>query len=542
MDYVNFSYDRFTYTRETISINSFDMSVSNKQLFKDATLSMASKSIYGLIGKNGSGKSTLLRKLCEIKDTIKTSQYNINTLYVEQEINLDSRTPTNFILDSNYKQKKWEKDMENINQILESDDVSDIDYESLESRYQHLGQLLSMWNPEQEEIKVRKILLGLGFSDSDLEKESQYFSGGWQMRISLARALYLEPELLLLDEPTNHLDLEAIIWLSEYLCNWKNTVIVVSHNIGFLNEVCDYILNIEDKKLIQYKGNYSTFKNTQEARLKEAETLWLNYEKKLKELKKNAEKNKLQEFITKNEVPKPQKVQQFYINFQAPYKLNSNAISLNKVSFGYDNIILDEVSLGFNMDSRIVLVGPNGSGKSTIIKLMMGEIKPLSGEVIRNSAFRIGYYNQHFENHLPINQTPVEYLTSILPNNLVKDNKEQTVRNYLGQLKLEPSAHHKLISELSGGQKARIAIIKLIFLQPHCIILDEPTNHLDIDTVNALIEGLVNYEGGIMVITHEPELIERLDGKIWMMDPEIKNINRKIENYEEYCKYILQNL
>jgi ATP-binding cassette subfamily F protein 1 len=397
---------------------------------------------------------------------------------------------------------------------------------------------------------IATILSGLGFTESDLAKPSNLFSGGWQMRISLARSLYLEPDLLLLDEPTNHLDLEAIIWLGNYLNEWTHTVIVVSHNIGFLNEICDYILNIEDsKQLIQYKGNYYGFKKAWESKQKESAKEWEKYEKKLKDFRKKAtEKSKIEEFISKNEVKRPDKPYNVSILFSQPNYIRSNLVNLTNVSFGYstDKPILSDINVGLDMKSKIVLVGPNGSGKSTLIKMMTGDIKPTSGEVSVNTQAQIGYYNQHFENQLPLDKTPIQYLQTIIPTDFVKDGMiEQSVRSYLGQVKLEANAHNKMIGELSGGQKARVAIIKLIFLQPHILILDEPTNHLDIETVESLIDALVDFEGGILVITHEPELIEKLNGIIWMMEPvpgsTAHTINRNIESYEKYCELILDN-
>lgn len=543
MSHINISYDKIYYTTETIGINCFDLSVQGKELFKDAKLVMSPGSIYGLIGKNGSGKSSLLRKLIELKTDPNSDSMKINTLYVEQEIDLDNRLPIDYVMDSNSKLTSCQNEMVKLKLELENEEIDPDYYDALQKKYLDLEQILNLWNPELERIKIQKILFGLGFTEQDLEKESKLFSGGWQMRLSLARALYLEPDLLLLDEPTNHLDLEAIIWLGNYLNEWKRTVIVVSHNIGFLNEVCDYIINIENKKLVQYKGNYYTFKKTSEAKQKEIEKEWEKYDKKLKEMKKKGiEKSKINEFISKNEVKRPEKTYEVGINFSQPYKMKSNAITLSDVSFAYDsNVILSNVSISLDMDTKMVLVGPNGSGKSTLIKLMTGELEPTGGEVRINPQFRIGYYNQHFENFLPLDQTPIQYLKTIIPKELIKEGipPEQTVRNYLGQVRLEGSAHNKLISELSGGQKARVALIRLIFGLPHCLILDEPTNHLDIETVESLINGLVDFKGGVLVITHEPELIDKFEGLVWMMDPEIKGINREIDTYEKYIQYIL---
>ena len=536
----NLTYDKFTITNETICINSFDITISNKQLFKDATLQLTPGKNYGLLGPNGSGKTTLLLNLLELrnKDNINTNK--IYTLYVDQEIKLDHRNPIDFIIDSNYKQQTIQKSIDNINKLLDGDTLDDNEIESYQQKMIDLTDNILSWNPEKEQSNIIKILIGLGFSQSDLTKESNLFSGGWQMRISLARSLYLEPDLLLLDEPTNHLDLEATIWLTEYLNNWKHTSIIISHNIGFINDVCDYILNIETQKLSMYKGNYNSFKKAYNIKLITIEKDWDIYNKKVQTLKKKGNKKEIDEYIKKYYVERPPKPFDGVINFGEPDIIKSNLISIENISFGYDkdNLILSDIDFGINMNSRIVLVGPNGSGKSTFVKLLCKEIEPLSGEINYHPQLNIAYYNQHFDNQLPLNKTPIEYLHSIIPNDFIKNgNIEQTIRSFLGKVRLDGSVHTKKIGDLSGGQKARVAIVKLIFKRPNCLILDEPTNHLDLETVESLIDGLVEFKGCILVITHDHNLIEQINANIVMLDP----INKKIKNidsYETYCEYI----
>ena len=572
----NFIYDKLTQTKNSISINSFDISIQNLILFKDAKLSLSNKSIYGLIGRNGIGKTTLLKELSQItnQDYYKYS-LKVNILYIEQlpsevletiltnelentiltpentiltpenTILTLENTPINYILNCNYKLIECQEKLKQVNDIMYSDEFADYDEEAIDlmiSKEESLNQIIKMWNPELEKVKIKKILLGLGFTENDLVKPCNLFSGGWQMRITLAKALYFEPDILLLDEPTNHLDLEAIIWLSNYLNEWNNTCIVVSHNIGFLNDVSDYILNIEDKKLVQYKGNYTGFKMNLIAKLKNQEKEWGKYEKKLKEMKaKGIDKQKIINYITKNEVKKPEKPLNICMNFKNQNIINMNIITFNNVSFGYDknNLLLDKISFGLDMNTKIALVGKNGSGKSTLIKLLVKELEPISGEVWINSNCKIGYYNQHFESQLPYNENPVEYLSKLIPLELIKNNNIlHTIRGYLGLIKLNPSNHYTEIKNLSGGQKARVALIKLIFTLPHCLILDEPTNHLDIETVEILIEALISFKGCVIVITHESELINKLNDQIWMVDSNLKNINYNINSYTDYCKLI----
>lgn len=537
----NLTYDKFTITNETISINNFDITISGKQLFKNSTLQLSPGKKYGLLGPNGSGKTTLLLNLLQLRDQSNQNTNKIYTLYVDQEIKLDQRNPVDFILDSNYKQQNIQKSINEINSLLEGDTLEELEIEAYQQKMIELTESISNWNPEKEESEVIRILIGLGFSLEDLSKESILFSGGWQMRISLARSLYLEPDLLLLDEPTNHLDLEAIIWLTNYLNNWKHTAIIISHNIGFINDICDYILNIENQKLAMYKGNYNLFKKAYNIKLVTMEKEWDTFNKKYQALKKKGNKKALDEFDQKNHVDRPAKPFDGVINFGEPDIIKSNLIMMDNVSFGYadGNLILTKTNFGIDMNSRVVLVGPNGSGKSTFVKLLCREIQPLTGEINYHPQLNIAYYNQHFDSQLPLDKTPIEYLHSIIPRDFIKNgNSEQTIRSYLGKVRLEGSAHVKKISDLSGGQKARVAIVKLIFKQPNCLILDEPTNHLDLETVESLIDGLVDFKGGILVITHDHNLIEQIDAQIIMMDPFEKKI-KKIDSYETYCDYIL---
>jgi ATP-binding cassette subfamily F protein 1 len=536
MDPYNFIYEHFTYNINSLTITNFNLSIGNKTLFENADLNVNYGQKYCLIGKNGYGKTSLLKQFKNLCNDDK-----LRILYVEQELILDNRKPLDYIMDSNIKLKYYQDYVKILEEKLEENENFD---EELYNELIDAQTILSSYNPEKEESIINKILFGLGFTKTMLENSSNLFSGGWQMRLSLARALYLEPDLLLLDEPTNHLDLEAIIWLSDYLQNWGKIAIIISHNIGFINNICSYILNIENKKIISYKGNYNKFKNAFNKKISEIKKEYEKYEKKLKDQKKKGlTGNKLEEFIKKNYIQRPEKDYNIKIDFLETRKYSTNIIKLENVSFGYnEHKILDDITLGISMDSRITLVGLNGCGKSTLIKLIKGEIKPTKGEILIQHGIKIGYYNQHFDQQLPFDKTPIEFLLEYVPtiDNVGKNMiKHEIVRSYLGKIKLESSAHNKLIGELSGGQKARVAFVKLIFEKPQILLLDEPTNHLDIETVETLIESLETFKGGILLITHEPEMIERLSNQLWLLDKNTHKIKTNLDSYDQYCELIL---
>lgn len=524
----NFVYDKLTYTSNSITINNFSLDIPGKVLFKDSPLNISPGNNYALIGKNGCGKTSLLKQLAL---TQLFSENKISVLYVEQELDTSDTSPIEFIYQSNTRCIILTKELE----LIESD----LNEENMD-RYYELQKELAGFNKDTELGKIKSILHGLGFSDDKMMQPCNIFSGGWQMRISLARALYLKPDLLLLDEPTNHLDLEAIIWFGNYMASWKGIAIIVSHNIGFINETCNHIINVENQKLVTYKGNYFKFKESLEQKYKEQEKLFNNYEKKLKDFrKKNSAKNAVDEFIKKHQIAKPERPYEVSINFIPTSTFKSHIIKMNNVCFSYENFSLENINIGFDMTTRATLVGVNGSGKSTLMKLIASSLQPSSGDIWYQPNIRIGYYNQHFDDELPMDKTPVNYLLDIVPDNLLENTtKDHIIRCYLGRVKLESSAHNKLISELSGGQKARVAIVKLIFQQPHILLLDEPTNHLDIETVYALINGLKEFKGGVLLITHEPELINALDSELWVMNKDTQKVEIYNKTYEDYCEDI----
>jgi len=570
-----------------INIPSFTISAAGKVLFKDAVFNIAHGRRYGLVGPNGKGKSTLLKMIAS-KDLILPPR--VDYLYVEQEVVADDTPAVDAVLKADT--VRWGL-LEEEKTLTEAIDKGDEDPATF-SRLQEVLDELNTIGASSAEAKARRILFGLGFDgemqtkvrvysdyilcfslplynlntykfSTQIIQPTKMFSGGWRMRISLARALFIEPTLLMLDEPTNHLDLDAVIWLDNYLLTWKKTLLIVSHDQDFLNSVCDEILHIEDLKLASYKGNYDSFKKAEKQKIKQQQKDYEKQEKRLRELKRQGQsKAKATETVKKNkrepgartakkqkeavasgqeaakatELIKRPKEYSVQIHFPEVAELSRPVMEVNRVKFSYSEkhpIIFDCIDFGIDMDSRICIVGPNGAGKSTLLKLLTGEIQPVKGEVKRNPRLRMGIYNQHFVDRLPMSKTPVEHLRD-----RYQDEDYQSIRNRLGKYGLEGHAHEVTMRDLSGGQKARVVFVDLSLQRPHILLLDEPTNNLDIETIDALTDAINEFNGGIVCVTHDQRLIEECDCELWIVEEQ--DAKKHAAGFDDYKDMILTKI
>jgi ATP-binding cassette subfamily F protein 1 len=522
---------------ENISCKKISLSVPGKTLLINTDLNINEGSKYALIGYNGVGKTTLLRNI--FKKSWKIPK-NADIFYVEQEVVADpNKTVFQMVIDANVERRSLLNRYNVLQKLVEVDDVSDKNFEE----YTQVVDQLKVIGADKDESIVRYVLHGLGFEGEDQNRPTSEFSGGWRMRISLARALYLKPQLLLLDEPTNHLDLNAAIWLTTYLSSeWKNTLIVISHDKNFINDVCTNVIHLYKQKLFYYKGNYDKYLKTKAINDRQLEKEWKKVQRRVIEMKnKSVSKKKVNEFLSNYNHLKPTKPYKMNMDFGKVTQLKSPVIEITNITFGYDahDHLFEQINKIIDLGTRVAIVGKNGIGKTTFIKCILSaynkenQFTLANGNINIDRRAKIGYYNQHAADILPLDETPIDYLLSIDSSLGYQD-----ARKFLGSIGLEGNLHKSKIRTLSGGQKSRVVFAGLFVLNPHIIFLDEPTNHLDIETTTALIDGINEFNGGVIMVTHDIELIQETDAKLWEL--ENKKINETF--YEEYEDKVLNEM
>jgi len=501
-----------------IRIESLSVTFHGHDLIVDTLLELNYGRRYGLLGLNGCGKSTLLTAIgCRelpIPD-------HMDIYHLTREIEASDMSSLEAVISCDEERLKLEKEAE----LLASQD--DGGGEALERIYERLDTL----DASTAEKRAAEILFGLGFNKEMQAKKTRDFSGGWRMRIALARALFMNPTILLLDEPTNHLDLEACVWLEEMLKNFNRILVVVSHSQDFLNGVCTNIIHMQNKTLKIYTGNYDQYVQTrseleenqmkqyrweqeQIANMKEyiarfghgSAKLARQAQSKEKTLAK-MERGGLAEKVVRDKV--------LVFRFVDVGKLPPPVLQFVEVSFGYtpEHLIYKNIEFGVDLDSRVALVGPNGAGKSTLLKLMTGDLFPSDGMVRRHNHLRIAQYHQHLAEKLDLEMSALLYMMREYPGN-----EEEKMRGAIGKFGLTGKAQVMPMKNLSDGQKSRVIFAWLAYRQPQLLLLDEPTNHLDIETIDSLAEALNEWDGGLVLVSHDFRLINQVAKEIWVCD------------------------
>ncbi|MEQ1756129.1 MAG: ABC-F family ATP-binding cassette domain-containing protein [Micropepsaceae bacterium] len=496
-----------------LRINNLTYRIEGRPLFEQASANIPGGHKVGLVGRNGTGKTTLFRL---IRQEVETDGGEITIARdwriggVAQEV---SGGPTSLI------DTVLEADVERANLLAESQSATDpLRIAEIETRLSDIGA-------HRAPARAAEILAGLGFDAAAQLRPCSEFSGGWRMRVALAAVLFSNPDLLLLDEPTNYLDLEGSIWLEQYLKRFQGTMLLISHDRDLLNTAVDSILHLEDKKLTFYTGNYDTFERTRSERMAVAEA---------QRTKQDVQRKHMQAFVDRFRY-KASKARQAQSRLKAiaklqpiagisnervapfrlgePEELSPPLLALDRVSAGYDGrAILSGMELRIDPDDRIALLGANGNGKSTFAKLISSRLKPMEGTVTRARRLRIGYFAQHQLDEMSANITPVRHLMNLLPHI-----REQEARTRLGTAGFPESKADTIIGNLSGGERARLLIMIASLDAPHLLILDEPTNHLDIDSREGLVLALNDYPGAVLLISHDPHLVETCADRLWLV-------------------------
>ncbi|WP_114391851.1 ABC-F family ATP-binding cassette domain-containing protein [Oleisolibacter albus] len=513
-----------------LQITDLTFRIAGRLLLDQASLTVPAGHRVALVGRNGTGKSTLLRLIggeLQPDGGSITLPAGARVGWVRQEAPAGTMTLIETVLAA---------DTERTALLAEADTATD------PTRIAEIHARLTDIQAHSAEARAARILSGLGFDAAAQARPCSDFSGGWRMRVALAGVLFTQPDLLLLDEPTNHLDLEATLWLEDYLKSYPHTILIVSHDRELLNKVPTSIVHLDQLKLTAYSGNYDTFVRVRTQRLENL---------KSQAAKQDAQRAHLQAFVDRfrSKASKATQAQSklkaierlgpriqviddtpVSFNFPSPEELAPPLIAVDDVSIGYDDrAVLRKVSLRIDADDRIALLGANGNGKSTLVKLLAGRLAPMAGEIRRSGKLRVGYFAQHQADELNLDWTPIQQLAAVMPPNT----HETSVRGHLGRFGLAQQKAETRIGALSGGEKAKLLLALMTRDAPHILMLDEPTNHLDIDSREALVEALNDYAGAVIVISHDPHLIELTADRLWLVnDGTAKPFDGDLEDYK----------
>ncbi|XP_074659033.1 ATP-binding cassette sub-family F member 2-like [Tubulanus polymorphus] len=504
-----------------LRIEKLTMRFHGVELLTETTLTLNCGRRYGLIGFNGCGKSSLLAALGNNEIPIPD---HVDVFHLKREMPPSDKTALETVMEVDKERIILEKEMEEL--IIRGDDDA-------HERIQDVTERLEEMDADKAEYKAGMILHGLGFTPEMQRKAVKDFSGGWRMRIALARALFIRPTMLLLDEPTNHLDLDACVWLESELKEYKRILVIVSHSQDFLNGVCTNIIHMHQTKLKFYTGNYDQYVQTRSeieenqmksykrqqseiAHMKDyiarfghgSAKLARQAQSKEKTLRKMVEGGLTQKVTTDRTLT-------FY--FPECGKLPPPVIQVQNVCFRYSDdkpYIYRDLDFGMDLDTRVALVGPNGAGKSTLLKLIAGQLHPTDGLIRRHSHIKIGRYHQHLQELLDLEQTALDWMMKQFPD--IKEREE--MRKIIGRFGLTGQQQICPMQNLSDGQRCRVIFAWLAWQSPHLLLLDEPTNHLDIETIDSLAEALNDFDGGMVLVSHDFRLIAQVAEEIWICD------------------------
>lgn len=519
-----------------IQLEHFSIRLGGRVLFKTDTMQLHPGWKIGLTGVNGAGKSSLFAALLgkvSADEGSLTRPQSWTVAHMAQEIEALDLPAIDFVLSGD--EEYWQIQ----NQLNDSENLSNDDIAQLHGRFDEINGYTAF-------AKAAQLMAGLGFSEKQIRNPVASFSGGWRMRLNLARTLMSRSDLLLLDEPTNHLDLDAILWLEDWLNSYEGTLILISHDRDFLDSVTDHILHIENQKLTLYTGNYSSFETIRSERLAQQQQAFEKQQETRAHLQKFIDRFKAKATKAKQAQSRIKQLERmqdlapahvdtaFTFSFREPTKMSSPLLTLDDVTIGYPNKeIANQVNLQITPSSRIGLLGMNGAGKSTLIKSLVGDLPIQHGERKVSELLNIGYFAQHQMDALDGQASPMLQLARIADPKI----SEASLRSFLGSFGFSGERMDTVCENFSGGERARLALALIVWQRPNVLILDEPTNHLDLDMRHALTMALQDFDGAVVLVSHERQLISSVcDDLILVHAGECQNFDGDLTEYAKWLR------
>ena len=488
-----------------------------KVLFEDASLTFNHGQKIGVTGANGSGKSSLfallLGELHQDAGDLEI-QPGLVVAHVAQETPSTDQLAIEYVLDGDAELRQLERDLAAAEQAHNG------------TRIAELHEDLHRVGGYAARARAAQLMHGLGFVDAEIERPVEQFSGGWRVRLNLARALMCRSDLLLLDEPTNHLDLDAIVWLEQWLSGYQGTLLMISHDREFLDNVANAICHIEGQRIRLYAGNYSAFETQRAMQLSQQQATYVKQQREIAHLQSFVDRFKAQatkarqaqsrikalarmEKIAAAHVDTP-----FEFAFRKPASQSDPMLNLDGVDAGYGDVtVLSGIRMTLRPGERIGLLGRNGAGKSTMMKLLAGALTPLAGHRVEGKGLQIGYFAQHQLEQLRPDESALWHLTRLSPRT-----REQDLRDFIGGFNFHGDQATEPVGPMSGGEKSRLALALIVWQRPNLLLLDEPTNHLDLEMRHALTLGLQDYEGALVLVSHDRSLLRATADELWLVD------------------------
>ncbi len=530
-----------------ISLNNISMRFGAKVLFDEVSLRVAGKDRVSLVGSNGAGKSTMLKVIAGLikpdEGEVAISKHTTVGYLPQEGIEYTGKTLYEEVYSSAGNINAIQEEMRQIEKEMEeSEDTMSDEFMDLINEYGELQERFQMLDGFKIKSKIEKILIGLGFFEKDFDRETSEFSGGWQMRISLAKLLLNNPSILLLDEPTNHLDIESLIWVENYLKSYQGAIVMVSHDRSFLDNITDRTVEISLGNVTEYSGNYSFYKKEREVRKELLENQYNNQQSYLKQQEKFIERFRYKatksrqvqsriKLLDKLDLVELED-EEATVNFNFPPATHSGKISLELVHLtkSYDGInnVLEKIDLIITRGEKIAFVGVNGAGKSTLMRIIAG-LEKYSGEVKLGHLAEIKFYAQNQAEELDSSKTVLQTMEEAAKGDILKN-----LRSILGSFLFRGDDVFKKVGVLSGGEKSRLALAKMLIEPSNFLVFDEPTNHLDMKSKEVLMNALQKYEGTVVIVSHDREFIDGIVDKV--IEVKNKKIKTYFGNATEYLK------